>query len=109
MLLSRYFKLLGRALAFVILASAGGSLWAQTSVGQIAGTVSDASGGVLPGANVTIVNVGTRAERAVVTDENGFYVVTNLPIGDYSIEVAGNGFRGEKRSGISVTADAHLT
>ncbi|WP_213806286.1 carboxypeptidase regulatory-like domain-containing protein [Granulicella sp. dw_53] len=85
------------------------SLYAQSSFGQIAGSVTDVSGSVIPGATVTIINVGTQATRTATTDERGAYIFTNLPIGDYSLEISRSGFRGEKRSGIAVTADAHLT
>ena len=85
------------------------SLRAQTSLGQIAGTVSDATGAVIPNAAVTITDLGTQAVRSLVTDGSGFFVATNLPIGDYSVEVKAAGARSEKRSGFSVVADAHLT
>jgi hypothetical protein len=84
-------------------------LQAQTSLGQIAGTVTDSSGAVIPGATITIVQVGTQAVHTIVTDGGGFYVVTNLPIGDYTVAVSKAGFTGEKRSGISINADAHVT
>ena len=82
---------------------------AQTSQGQIAGTVTDPSGGVVGGANITVTGLGTGLTRNLVSDNNGFFVTTNLPIGEYSIEIASKGFRGEKRTGLSITADAHLT
>ncbi len=82
---------------------------AQTSLGQIAGTVTDASGGVVPGASITITNLGSQAKRAVQSGTNGYFIVTNLPIGDYTVEVASPQYRGEKRSGFSVVADAHLS
>ena len=85
------------------------SAYGQTSLGQIAGEVTDASGAVIPGATLTITQIGTQAVHTVVTDNSGFYVVTNLPIGDYTVAVAATGFTGERRSGITITADAHLT
>ena len=82
---------------------------AQTSLGQIAGNVSDASGGLIPAAKVTITNTGTSDVHTTVTDASGFYVETGLPIGNYTVSVATPGFRGELRSGLSVVADAHVT
>ena len=94
----------------VTLATVGASrLHAQTSLGQIAGNVTDASGASVPGAAVTITNVGTQAVKVVTSDASGFFIQTNLPIGDYSVEITRDGFRGEKRTGLSITADAHLT
>jgi hypothetical protein len=79
-MLIRSFKLIGAVLLFA--AGLIGPLYAQTSLGQIAGTVSDATGAVIPGATVTITNLGTQAIRTAVSDSSGFYVATNLPIGD---------------------------
>jgi hypothetical protein len=93
------------AVSFVLSAP----VYAQTSLGQIAGTVTDPTGSVVPGAALTITETGTHAVHNAVTDANGYFVVTNLPIGDYTISAAHAGFRGEMRSGFAITADAHLT
>ncbi len=85
------------------------TILAQTSQGQIAGNVTDSSGSVIPGVTLTITEVGTGLVHTVTTDNGGFYVVTNLPIGDYTVAAAKAGFTGEKRSGLTMTADAHLT
>lgn len=108
-MLKRYCRIVGIGLALLMIASFSGSVQAQTSLGQIAGNVTDAAGEVIPGASVKITNLGTQAVRAITTDGSGYYIATNLPIGDYLVEVSGTGFRGEKRSGLSVSADAHLT
>ena len=105
----RHFKLVVSSLACILMGTLTGGLHAQTSFGQIAGNITDSTGSVIPGANLTITETGTRAVRTAATDNGGFYVVTNLPIGDYTVEVVKSGFRGERRSGISITADAHLT
>lgn len=107
--MQRLLKMAGISLALLIIISFGGSLQAQTSLGQIAGSVTDTTAGVIPEATITITNLGTHAVRTFVTDNSGFYVATNLPIGDYSVEAVKSGFRGEKRSGLSVSADAHIT
>jgi Carboxypeptidase regulatory-like domain len=106
-MLIQSFKLIGA----VLLLAGGlvGPSYAQTSLGQIAGTVADATGAVIPGATVTITNLGTQAIRTAVSDSSGFYVATNLPIGDYSVEVKTTGYRSERRSGLAIVADAHLT
>jgi hypothetical protein len=107
--LKRFGRIVGIGLALLMIAGFSGSLQAQTSLGQVTGSVTDATGGVIPGASVKVTNLGTQAVRTIVTDGNGYYIMTNLPIGDYSVEVSGAGFRGEKRSGLSISADAHLT
>jgi hypothetical protein len=106
---TQFSKLRALGLALVILASLPASLHAQTSLGQIAGTVSDATGGVVKGATLTITETQTNETRTATSDDSGFYLSTNLPIGDYTVEVKSAGFRGEKRSGIIITADAKIT
>ena len=60
--------------------------WAQATA-QINGTVTDPSGGVLPGATVTAIQTDTGFRREVVTDATGSFTLTNLPIGPYRLEV----------------------
>ncbi len=96
-------------LALLLILCFSGSLHAQTSLGQISGNVTDPTGGMIPGATLTIIDVGTQAVRTVATNPSGFYLATDLPIGAYTIEVKKDGFRGELRSGINISADAHVT
>jgi hypothetical protein len=65
---------------------------AQVSLGTIVGTITDSSGAVVPGANVTVTNLGTGLKRNVATDAVGDYVVPGLVAGHYSISVAHAGF-----------------
>ncbi len=106
----RAFALCGALIApLTLFTPNSGRLHAQTSQGQIAGNVTDSSGSVIPGATLTITEVGTGLVHTITTDSSGFYVVTNLPIGEYTVAVAKDGFSGEKRTGLTMTADAHLT
>src|SRR5687767_5050925 len=77
------------------------------STAQISGTVRDASGGVLPGADVTATQTDTGARRSVVTTETGAFALTNLPIGPYRLEVALPGFRSFSRTGIVLQVNAN--
>ncbi len=108
-MLRKFTHLIGISLTLLLLLSTTGSLHAQTSLGQIAGSVLDATGSALPDATVTITNVGTQAVRNLNSDGSGFFIATNLPIGNYSITITKSGFRGETRTGLSINADAHLT
>jgi hypothetical protein len=83
--------------------------FAQTVVGRISGTVQDSNGASVPNASVKVVNSANNSERAVTTDESGFYTVTNLPVGSYTIEAEAKGYKKALVSGQTVTADARLT
>src|SRR4029079_16970007 len=97
-----------RALAALCLVAAATTASAQ-STGQIAGTIKDTSGGVLPGVTVTVTNVGTNIARTAVTDENGSFVVTSLAVGTYKVAAELQGFKKAERSGFELSADSRLT
>ena len=84
-------------------------LAAQTSFGRVSGSVTDPTGAAVPAAKVTITNTETGIARSAETDQNGFYVITNLPIGPYKIEVNQTGFQKSQQSGLAVVADGRLT
>jgi len=63
------------------------------STATIQGTVSDASGAVVPNATVTIHNIDTGSDRALTTDAQGFYSAAALPVGRYRIEVKSQGMQ----------------
>jgi carboxypeptidase family protein len=84
----------------LILLLAAGHVAAQANTAQINGTVVDPSGGVLPGATVTAIQTDTGFRREVVSDEQGSFALTNLPIGPYRLEVALSGFRSYQQTGI---------
>ncbi len=76
-------------------------------VGAIAGTVTDASGAVLPGATVTLTSAqGTvGGNREVATDERGAYQFLRLVPGTYSVKASLQGFRPFTQAGITVNSD----
>ena len=61
--------------------------------GTIQGVVKDATGGVLPGANVVVANAVTGFRREAVTDEQGQFIVRNLPPNPYQVQVNLQGFQ----------------
>ena len=83
-------------MALALAPSAG----AQVTSAAIVGTITDSSGGAMPGVTVTARNVDTGFNRTVPTDEVGAYRLDFLPIGKYSIEVVLSGFKTVTRSGI---------
>jgi len=71
-------------------------LHAQRQTGSIAGSVTDASQAAVPGARVVVTDLATNVERNAVSNDSGFYVVTALPAGRYSLSVSREGFTAHK-------------
>jgi hypothetical protein len=77
-----------------------GVLVGQSDRASITGTVRDPSGAVVPAAQVTAINVGTSLRTTATTNELGFYTITNLPIGQYTLTFSREGFRRYEQKGI---------
>ena len=75
------------------------AVFAQTTA-QINGTVRDQSGAVLPSTEIKATQTATGAVRTATSDETGAYVIPNLPIGPYMLEVSLPGFRTYVQTGI---------
>jgi hypothetical protein len=75
---------------------------AQTVTGSLQGTVTDATRAVLPGVAIVIKNTDTGAVREVVSNEVGFYSVSFLPVGRYSVTASLSGFGTLVRDGVEV-------
>ena len=72
---------------------------AQGLTGQISGVVTDTGGGVMPGATVTVKNVGTNLTREAVTGADGVFVITNLLAGTFDLSVTVQGFKPYEQKG----------
>ena len=70
-----------------------GIAYAQSDLGSISGFVKDPSGAVVPGAQVTVKNDSTGTERNTKTNESGYYTVTNIPAGLYTVSAEAKGFK----------------
>ena len=77
----------------------------QRVTGSIDGRVSDVSGAVLPGVEITVTNDSTGETRATITNEIGLYNIPLLRSGTYSVQASLPGFRTELRSGVLVEVD----
>ena len=66
---------------------------AQNITATLTGTVTDATGALVPAATVTVHNNATGQERAAATDATGVYTLAALPAGDYTVTVAKSGFQ----------------
>ena len=79
---------------------------AQTgTTGQITGSVTDQSGGVIPGASITITQVETGSKRTVLTSDDGNYRVLNLAIGVYQVVITKTGYKETSISNVVVNVD----
>ncbi len=76
-----------------MLAVVGGTLSAQEFRGSVRGTVTDATGAVLPGVTITVTNVETKVAQTTVTDGEGRYQLLYLNPGTYSVAAELSGFK----------------
>jgi hypothetical protein len=81
--------------------------WAQTSA-QISGRVTDATGAVLPGVDVTLTRIDTGVDRTVITNEAGAFVFPSLNPGPYRLQASLQGFRTFAQSDIVLQVGADL-
>ena len=93
----------------VLLTLTASAAWAQLATAELNGRVTDSSGAVLPGVTVTATQTATGLVRTAVTDENGGYLISNLPTGPYRLEVALQGFRTYVQTGIVLQVGATPT
>lgn len=75
--------------------------------GGLAGTVTDPNGAVVQGVNVLVRNAGTNLTRSAVTNEDGRWTLTLLPVGVYTVTYDKDGFK--KASTSNVAVDAAVT
>ena len=84
----------------LVLSVAHVGLAQNTNSGDIRGTVTDISGAVMQGVNVTVTNNDTGVVKKFVTNSDGLYDTNSILPGDYSIEFSKQGFATFKRSPI---------
>ncbi|HZT28817.1 MAG TPA: TonB-dependent receptor [Bryobacteraceae bacterium] len=76
------------------------ALFAQSGTATISGQVKDASGAVIPGASITVVDTDTNVARTTQSNAEGFYSVPNLIPGRYKVTAESAGMKNLERSGI---------
>ena len=100
-------KVLELAFGFMFACSA---VWAQAiSTAQINGTVQDATGLAVPGAEIKATQTETGLVRAATSGADGSYILTNLPVGRYQMEVTKQGFSRYVQSGIVLQVGGNPT
>src|SRR5258705_1680782 len=90
------------AIALLFFAVAAVFAHAQGVNGTVTGTVTDAQGAAVAGADVTITNVGTNDKTLAKTNTEGVYRVPGLTVGTYEIDVVYKGFKKIERSGLKL-------
>jgi hypothetical protein len=85
-------------LALLLFSARGSAQIAGT--GNIQGTVSDASGAVIPNATITATDVSTQVKHVTTSDKAGVYVFPGLPIGTYTLSVSAPTFEAYEQTGI---------
>ena len=92
------------SVVFFVLALAGIGT-AQSTTGNVHGTIRDNLDALVPGVAVTIRNTDTNAIRVVLSDRTGTYRFLNVPVGHYELKAELNGFATYVRSGIVLQLD----
>lgn len=82
---------------------------AQSTTQQISGTVKDGSGAVIPSAKVSVLHINTGQTRNTGVNESGYYVVTNIPLGDYEVTAEAPGFKKWTQKNVKVDINAKAT
>jgi Carboxypeptidase regulatory-like domain len=96
---TRVLQMLGATLAVFLMCL---PLFSQGSQGTIQGGVFDQSGGVLPGATVTVTDVARGATRTLTTDSAGAYIATSLIPGMYTVKAEAKGFQNVEHANVQV-------
>lgn len=76
---------------------------AQYGTANIVGTVTDASGAVIPSVKVTVTESGKGFVRNLATDSKGSYAIENVPIGTYTVTFEAHGFNKLVQTGVTLT------
>src|SRR5882672_4496262 len=95
-------------IVLIVSAMTCGTVWAQATA-QISGAVQDSSGAVLPGVEITATQTDTGVARMTITNETGYYTLSNLPLGPYKLEAGLPGFRSFVQTGIVLQVNSSPT
>src|SRR6267154_2703418 len=80
--------------------------YAQVVGATLSGTVTDATGAILPNVRVSIKNTATGITRGITVDAAGFYTAPNLLPGNYEVTFSASGFATQVSSGVNLTVGA---
>ncbi len=103
-----YFRtFMAAALSALLFALAPAAALAQTNA-QVSGRVTDASGAVVPGVDVTLTNIDTGVVREAVSNDSGAYVFPSLNPGRYRLQAALQGFRTFSQADVVLQVGANV-
>ena len=94
------FRRFPMAIAFAMVLACLSPVHAQSIFASLSGTVTDSSGAAVPGAKIQVQNEGTNVVRALATNKSGYFAVTQLLVGSYTVTVEAKGFEKWVGSGI---------
>src|SRR6266581_3992812 len=83
--------------------------FAQGETGSVTGVVTDAQGGTVAGADVTLTDVATKSPRTTTTNDSGRYHFASVPVGTYDITISKSGFKVHKAAAQKVSIATQLT
>jgi hypothetical protein len=95
-------------LSFLLAARFTSIVNAQTFRGTLLGTVTDATGAVIPGASISVKNMDTGIERTTESNSDGAFTVPELPVGRYSLLATMTGFNPYQADGLEVTVGSQV-
>lgn len=84
-------------------------LLSQSQLATVSGVITDTSGSAIPGAQIAASNAATGLRVSAHSSESGFYLIRDLPIGNYSITVEQQGFRTYIRENLTLTTGQALS
>ena len=97
------------AAAFGIMLLGSSAAFAQSIFGSLSGTVMDPTGAVVPGAKINVQNDATKVTQQYVTNKDGYFSATQLPVGTYSVSVTAKGFENWNGTGIVLNGSDERT
>ena len=88
---------------FVLAIPAASFAQARLTGADLAGTVTDQTGSLVPGCTITVINLDTNVTRTVITDARGDYSAPALPVATYTVSAALDGFKTQTRERVDLS------
>ena len=105
--MARSFKKLQSGFVLILLlASLAGNGYAQSVRGELAGSVTDATGAVIPGASISATNEATGGKNETKATSAGTYRFSDIPLGSYTVTATASGFGTQTNTGVQVQVNS---